>query len=177
MVAQDPGVLLERIEARRQMLEDVMPVLRSMYHHETGKPNVRFHPGPEGIRTTLWDTLSGGDTVLRATLSMKELMAEPGLDEMERYLTERARRGIWLHVIRSAERDIAPIWPSSDEQRRELRYAPPAHQLAMTCFIYGNKVALISSARESYGMIIDSAEFAAFQASMFDAMWSLSIPT
>lgn len=176
VVAQDPGVLLERIEARRQMLEDVMPVLRSMYHRETGKPNVRFHPGPEGIRTTLWDTLSGGGNVLRATLSMKELMAEPGLEEMERYLMERARRGIWLHVIRSAERDIVPIWPSSREQLRELRYAPPEHTLAMTCFIYGNKVALISSARESYGMIIDSAEFAAFQASMFDAMWSLSIP-
>lgn len=176
VVAQDPGVLMERIEARRQMIEDVMPVLRSMYHHESGKPNVRFHPGPDGIRTTLWDTLTGGDTVLRATLSMKELMAEPGLEEMERYLTERARRGIWLHVIRSEERDIAPIWPSSQEQRRELRYAPPAYTLAMTCFIYGNKVALISSARESYGMIIDSAEFAAFQAAMFDAMWSQSTP-
>lgn len=177
VVAQDPGVLLERIEARRQMIEDVMPVLRSMYHHESGKPNVRFHPGPEGIRTTLWDTLSGGDKVLRATLSMKELMAEPGLEEMEKYLSERARRGIWLRVIRSAERDIVPIWPSSKEKLRELRYSPATHTLAMTCFIYGNKVALISSARESYGMIIDSAEYAAFQASMFDAMWSLSVPT
>lgn len=177
VVAQDPGVLLERIEARRQMVEDVMPVLRSMYHHESGQPSVRFHPGPEGIRTTLWDTLSGTDTVLRATLSMKELMAEPGLDEMERYLTERARRGIRLRVIRSEERDIVPIWPSSQEHLRELRYAPSAYTLAMTCFIYGNKVCLISSARESYGMIIDSVEFAAFQASMFDALWSLSTPT
>ncbi|MCG6204967.1 helix-turn-helix domain-containing protein [Rhodopseudomonas sp. HC1] len=176
VVAQEPGILLERLEARRQMLEDVMPVLRSMYHHESGQPNVRFHPGPEGIRTTLWDTLSGGDKVLRATLSMRELMAEPGLEEIERYLIERARRGIWLRVIRSAERDIAPIWPSSEEHRRELRYAPQAHTLSMTCFIYGNKVCLISSARESYGLIIDSAEFAAFQASMFDAMWSLSTP-
>lgn len=176
VVAQDPGVLLERIEARRQMLEEVMPVLRSMYHHESGQPNVRFHPGPEGIRTALWDTLSGGDAILRATLSMKELMAEPGLEEMERYLNERARRGIWLHVIRSAERDIVPIWPSSNEKLRELRYAPPEYSLAMTCFIYGNKVCLISSARESYGMIIDSAEFSAFQAAMFDAMWSLSAP-
>lgn len=176
VVARDPGILLERIEARRQMLEDVMPVLRSMYHHESGQPSVRFHPGPEGIRTALWDTLSGGDKVLRATLSMKELMAEPGLEEMERYLLERARRGIWLRVIRSVERDIAPIWPSSQEHRRELRYAPATHSLAMTCFVYGNKVCLISSARESYGMIIDSAEFAAFQASLFDAMWSLSTP-
>ena len=57
-----------------------------------------------------------------------------------------------------------------------MRYAPATHSLAMTCFVYGNKVCLITSARESYGMIIDSAEFAAFQAQLFDAMWSLSAP-
>ncbi len=177
VIAQEPGVLLERIEAKRQMMEDVMPVLRSMYNHQSGQPNVRFHPGSEGIRTTLWDTLSGDDTLLRATLSMRELMAEPGLDEMEAYLRERARRGIRLQVIRSQDRDIVPIWPSSQEYLRELRYAPKEHSLAMTCFVYGNKVCLISSARESYGLIIDSAEFAAFQAAMFDAMWSQSTPS
>ncbi|MFD1330407.1 TrmB family transcriptional regulator [Methylopila musalis] len=176
VVAQDPGILLERAEARRQMLEDVMPTLRSMYHHENGQPNVRFHPGPEGIRTALWDTLAGEQKELRATLSMRELMAEPGLEEMERFLKERARRGIWLRVIRSVERDIVPIWPSSVEEKRELRYAPAAHKLAMTCFIYGAKVCVISSARESYGLILESAEFAAFQAAMFDAMWSISTP-
>lgn len=176
VVARDPGVLLERIEARRQMLEDAMPTLRSMYHHESGNPNVRFHPGPEGIRIALWDTLSGNDSILRATLSMRELMAEPGLPEMERYLQERARRGVFLRVIRSEDRDIAPIWPTSDAEKRELRYAPPEHSLAMTSFIYGNKVCLISSARESYGLIIDSAEYAAYQAAMFDGMWSISTP-
>lgn len=177
VVAHDPSILLERIEARRQMIEEVMPVLRSMYHHEKGQPNVRFHPGPEGIRTALWDTLSGDNAEIRATLSMRELMAEPGLDEMELFLKERARRGVWLRVIRSEEREIAPIWPSSVEEKRELRYSPPDHTLSMTCFIYGAKVCLISSARESYGLILDSAEFAAYQASMFDLMWSLSTPT
>ncbi|MFD2238130.1 TrmB family transcriptional regulator [Aureimonas populi] len=177
VVARDPSILLERLEARRQMLDEVMPVLRSMYHHESGQPNVRFHPGPEGIRAALWDTLAGEETVLRATLSMRELMAEPGLDEIGGYLAERARRGIWLRVIRSQERDIIPIWPSSREEKRELRYAPSQYTLAMTSFVYGNKVCMISSARESYGLIIDSAEFAVFQAAMFDAMWSMSTPT
>ncbi|MDW7555491.1 MULTISPECIES: hypothetical protein [Azospirillum] len=62
------------------------------------------------------------------------------------------------------------------EERRELRYAPATYNLAMTCFIHGTKVSIISPARESYGLILDSADFAAFQASMFDAMWSLSVP-
>lgn len=176
VVAQDPGVLLERLEARRQMLDDVMPALRSLYYHHSGRPSVRFHPGAEGIRTALWDTLSGGDAMLRATLSMRELMVEPGLEEMERYLKERARRGVWLRVIRSEHRDDAPIWPSSEEEKRELRYAPPEHNIAMTSYIYGNKVCIISSARESYGLIIDSAEFAAHQATLFDALWGVSRP-
>lgn len=174
VLAREPGVLLERAESRRQMLDEMMPILRSMYHHERGQPNVRFHPGREGIMTALWDTIAGEEKVLRATFSMKELMVEPGLDEVERYFEERARRGVWLHVIRSEANDLEPIWPSSDTWLRKLRYAPPEYALAMTTLIYGNKVCLISSARESYGMVIDSAEFSAFQTAMFDAMWALS---
>ncbi len=110
VVAQDPGILLERIEARRQMLSDVMPVLRSMYHHESGQPNVRFHPGPEGIRTALV-----GYAVRRRQGVARDAIHE-GADGRSRGSKEngtaifrkRARRDIWVKVIRSVEREIVP---------------------------------------------------------------------
>lgn len=173
-VAREPGVLLERVEARRQMLDELMPHLRSMYNDATGRASVRLHPGREGIREALWDTLNGEATLLRATFAMSELIELPGLSEIDAYFAERRQRGIWMRVIRSAGRDTMPIWPSSREELRELRFAPEACVLAMTTFIYGSKVCLISSKRESYGLIIDSAEFAEFQTAMFDAVWSIS---
>jgi hypothetical protein len=47
-----------------------------------------------------------------------------------------------MRVIRSADRDVMPILPSSRAELRELRFAPAGCLLAMTTFIYGNKVVL-----------------------------------
>lgn len=179
VVAEDPTVLLERLEARRQMLGELMPQLRSLYNRVKGKPGIRFYEGAEGIRTALWDTLTvtGEPKVLRGILSMGELSETPGLEEMERFIAERASRGVWLKVIRSRRKDVEPIWPSSLGELRDLRYAPDDMVLSMTTFIYDNRVSLISSRRENYGLIIESEEFAAMQRQLFDALWTVATPS
>jgi len=37
-------------------------------------------------------------------------------------------------------------------------------------------VACISSRREHYAVCIESAEFAAFQSTLFEGMWQISLP-
>lgn len=167
-------MLLEHQEARQQMLKEVMPHLRSLFNRAQGKPSIRFFEGAEGIKTALWDTLTGQSKLLRATFAMSEIMETPGLDEINAYLEERLRRGIHMRVIRSEWRDVAPIWPDSMDEKRELRFAPQQFALAMTTFVYDSRVCMISSKRENYGLVIDSHEFAEFQASLFDAIWSIS---
>ncbi|TDR93531.1 TrmB family transcriptional regulator [Enterovirga rhinocerotis] len=176
VIAHEPNVLLERADARRQLLNDLVPTLRSIYNAGSGRPHVQLHEGREGIRKALWDTLSGEAPLLRATFAMSELLDAPGLPEIDEYFAERQRRGIWMRVIRSPERDVLPIWPTSEADLRELRFAPESVLLAMTTFVYGSRVCLISSVRESYGLIIESREFAAFQTALFDALWGISVP-
>lgn len=176
VVAEDPGVLLERLEGRRQMLGELMPELRSMYNLLKGKPRMRYYEGVEGIRTALWDTLTVTDEpkVLRGILSMDELSEVPGLAEMNRFIAARSAKGVRLRVVRSRQKDIEPIWPTSEEELRELRFAPESMILAMTTIIYDHRVCLISSRRENYGLIIESEEFASMQRQLFDTLWSLS---
>ena len=179
VIAEDPRVLVDRLDSRKQMLNEVMPQLRSFYNRIKGKPQIRFHEGEGGIRTALWDclTVKGEPKVLRGILSMHELMETPGLDEMNRFIDERARRGIELKVIRSQDREVDKIWSSSQSQHRELRYAPPDVTLPMTMFVYDHRVCLISSRNENYGMIIESEEFATMQRALFDTTWVQSAPT
>ncbi|NYT67130.1 TrmB family transcriptional regulator [Pusillimonas noertemannii] len=176
--AQDPTVLLERLEGRRQMLDQLMPQLRSMYNRAKGKPQIRFYEGIEGIRTALRDTLTttGEPKVMHGILSMEELMQTPGKEEMDLYIEDRIKHGIWLNVIRSEQKDVEPIWPSSPDLMRSLRYCPPHMVLSMTTFIYDQRVCLISSKKENYGLIIDSVEFATMQRTLFNAIWELSRP-
>lgn len=176
VIAQDPTVLLERLEGRRQMLDELMPQLRSMYNRAAGKPHIRFYEGEQGIITALWDTLTitSEPKVLRGILSMDELMQTPGMAEMERFIANRVQRDIWLKVIRSEQKDVDAIWPSNVEKLRDLRYAPPEMLLSMTTFIYDHRVCLISSKKENYGLIIESEEFSTMQTVLFDGIWGLS---
>lgn len=176
VVAYDPSVLLEYVEARRQMVTEMLPQLRSLYNHALGKPHIRFYEGEEGIRTVLWESLNCRSGQMRAIFSMSELAAVPGLEEINHYAAERIQRGIHMKVIRSRDRDLADIWPNSEGELRELRFAPDDVPLSMTVFIYDNCVALISSKRENYGLLIESEEFAALQKTMFDAIWHMSQP-
>lgn len=176
VVAEDPSVLLERIEARKQMLSDVMPELRSLYNRAKGKPRIRYYEGRDGILIALKDTLTikGAQPTLMGILSMDELRDVPGLEEMEQFIASRIEKGIWLRVIRSRTKDVASIWPSDPNDLRHLRFAPENVLLSMTTFIYDDKVCLISSMRENYGMIIESVEFAAMQRQLFEALWATS---
>lgn len=176
VIAEDPVGLLQRLELRRQVLGDLMPQLRSIYNRAKGKPQIRFYEGEEGVRTVLWDTLTCQTKVLRGILSMGELIETPGLEEMDRYIAERVNKGINLQVVRSPRKDTENIWPSTEADLRELRYAPDNITLSVTQYVYDDKVAIISSKRENYGLLIESEDFARLQTTLFETLWALSMP-
>lgn len=176
VVAEDPVGMLQRLELRRQVISDVMPQIRSLYNRAKGKPQIRFYEGEEGINTVLWDTLTCQSKTLCGFLSMNELIETPGLGEMDVYISERVKRGITLKVLRSRIKDVEKIWPTGHEQLRELRYTPDPITLGITQYIYDDKVSIISSKQENYGLIIESEEFARLQSVMFETLWAISTP-
>jgi hypothetical protein len=56
------------------------------------------------------------------------------------------------------------------------RYAPPDYLFTMTMIIGKNAVAVMSSSREAFAMMIDSREYAQTQASLFELLWAASTP-
>lgn len=176
IVAHDPSIMLEQIEARRQMVGDMLPELRALYNAAKGKPNIRFYEGPEGIRTTMLDTLNCSSGQMYCTFAMAEIMETPGLDWMDDYMRLRIERGVQMKVIRSRSHDRLAIWPSSRADLRELRFAPEEVMLGLTMMIYDNRVAIISSKKENYGLILESEEFSRMLRSMFQVIWQISTP-
>lgn len=174
VLAEDPVVIMQRLELKRQVMGDLLPQLRSIYNRAKSKPNIRFYEGDEGIRTVLWDTLTCRSKQLRGMLSMNDLLETPGQTTYEEYIAERVQRGIHLRVLRSAIKDVESIWPQSETELRALRYAPPMVLVSMTTYIYDDKVAFISSKKENYGMIFQSEELARLHESLFEGIWSIS---
>jgi HTH-type transcriptional regulator, sugar sensing transcriptional regulator len=173
---EDPIALLQQMEQRRKVAEDLLPHLRSMYNLAAGKPQIHFYEGVEGIKKVLWDTLTCTSGRLCGILSMDELMTIPGIEVMDQLIAERLQRGISLRVVRSREKDSEQIWPRSADERRDLRFAPEELLLSMTQYVYDNKVAIISSRKENYGVIIESREFADLQSMLFEMLWNAGTP-
>lgn len=137
---------------------------------------MRIYEGAEGIRTVLYDTLKCRSKRLLGILSMRDLLDVPGRAETEAYIRQRIRHGIFLRVLRSREKDVGDIWQSGAAELREVRYAPTGLVFTMTTWIYDDKVAIVSSRRENFGMTIESEEFAQMQQNLFSVLWTVSEP-
>lgn len=174
--AEDPEKLLIRLQERERLFERILPELRSVYNTLTAKPRIRFYEGVEGIKTVLQDTLSVRDKKLRGILSVVDLFTVPGKEFMDTYVAERIKLKIGLRVIRSEQKEVPEYWPTDPRALRELRYAPKGMVFAMTTYVYDDKVALVSSQKENFGMIIESKEFSETFGHLFEALWRVSAP-
>jgi hypothetical protein len=128
----------------------------------------------DGINAVLDNTLRCRSKMLLGILSMRDLYQVPGREWMDDLVRRRIAAGVELRAIRSPINDIHEHWPSSSEELRDLRFAPPHVVFSMTTYIYDETVAVISSQRENFAMTIESSEFAAMQTYMFEALWSTS---
>lgn len=176
VLAEDPTTLLQRLDERRALLTGALPELRSVFNRSIVKPRIHFYEGVDGIRTVLLDRLQCRSGRLRGILSMQDLLEVPGRREMDRLIALRIEAGIHLQAIRSRAKEVDHIWPSRGADLRELRYAPEGLVFAMTTYMYDQKVSFISTRRESFGMIVESEEFATLQENYFECLWRASDP-
>lgn len=176
LLANDPGRLVDEWHERRRLLDAVVPQLQAIHDKAGVRPRVRYFEGAEGIRTVLFETLEW-PSPLRGILSMADLLTVPGAAAMEEYIEGRRRRGLWLHVIRSREKESDVGWPTDPAAYRVARYAPAGRVFTMTSIVGSTSVALLSSRQESFGLVIDSPEHAVLQGNMFDVLWEASTPS
>lgn len=176
VVAEDPDRLLQRAHERVSQAQEILPELQAIYTHSLSKPRIRYYSGLDGIINVMNDTLNCQSKELWGILSMVELLNVPGKTFMREHIKRRVEAGIHLKVIRSKQEDIEVIWPTSKSELRELRFFQSDLPLTMTSYIYDDTVAYISSRKENFAMIIQSAEFAGLKKALYSTMWQASIP-
>src|SRR5690606_5870630 len=76
----------------------------------------------------------------------------------------------------SFSQDRDTLWPDQEDELREVRYAPEHITLNMSTYVYDDKVVMLSTKRENYGLIIQSQDFASLYAAMFAGLWAISHP-
>ncbi|PIR04584.1 MAG: hypothetical protein COV59_00465 [Candidatus Magasanikbacteria bacterium CG11_big_fil_rev_8_21_14_0_20_39_34] len=173
-IAEHPKKFQKILKNKEKLLEGGFPDLLSLYNPEGIRPQVRIYEGVEGIKTVFEDTLTVKSDTLHAILSMEDLYHTIGKSFMTSYTQRRIASGTHLHVIRSQEKEVQNDWPSSTKENREVHFAPDGMIFAMTMYLYNNKVAIMSTKKEGFGMIVESVDFYNTQKNLFDILWQVT---
>ena len=160
----------QQVKESASTLEAVLPQLVSQYSLVLGKPGVRFYEGYEGIRGVHRQILAEQKEIL-AYVFIDEETEEPLNDFWKWYFKERKKKQIHVRAI-AADNQAGIDYKFRDQaELRETKLVPQAQfPLTIEKNICGNKLALISM-REQMATVIESAEIAATERSIFELAW------
>lgn len=173
-IAEHPEKLLTLVKEKERHLQTVLPELSSLFRSTASWPQVHFYEGVQGTKVVLNDTLKVKNKMIYMIISMKNLFEIPGKDYMEDYVKRRIEADIYAKIIRSEINDILGLWPTSHSGKREVHYAPPNMLFPMSMVLYDNKVAVIGTRKESFGMIIKSEDFYNTFKNLFEVIWQVT---
>lgn len=141
----------------------------------TTKPKILFFPGLEGYKTAYEDSHTTKEKKLFGIYSPKDVWDVLGEKYADYMVSQRMRRGIALKVIRSRTKEVIPgKYPNSPMDLREVRFAPEGFDFPISTYVYDNKVLILSSRQELFGLIIESADIAAAHRNYFSALLQIS---
>lgn len=141
-------------------------------------PKFQFFEGIEGVKQILKDMLLYRDINTKAYWPISLMVAILGQDFFIKFNKERIKRNIYTQAI----------WPENKtldikkntylgvgkDFKREIRIAPKDIDFTMGYWIYQNKIAFLSSKKESFGFIVESKELIKTLSSQFDLIWNMS---
>ena len=160
---------IDQLEYNRAVLKTELPSLLSSL--DLVQPKIRFFEGREGLQQLMKDMLWHEKMeilVLWPYTTMIEVLGEEFLN----WFNERRQK---RHI------SIRTLWPAHEKKRShifetdkadvERRYIKKTQATDMGYIVYKNKVMFLSSSKETFGFIVDSAEFAALQRMQFETLW------
>ena len=142
---------------------------------EKGAPVIKFYHGQKGVQNIYEDTLSTKEKTVYYVASTKQHIEMAGEDFMRDFVRRRIAKKIKSVSIRMREEEIDErLYKGNKEHLREVRYAPEDIYIPDTVMLYSNKVAIVSTAKENFGFIIESPELYQTLLGFFQALWRIS---
>ena len=185
--AEPPTRVSELIDSRmntwqetKEKFAGILTHLESRHVTDIVSPHFTYFEGREGVKNVLRDMLRYREIVTQAFWPIRDMIEILGEDFFNELNVRRIRQKLYTQAI----------WPKAKvvdikrniflgvgkEFYREIREAPKGIECSMGYWAYHNKVAFVSSRQESFGFIVESAEFRQLLKTQFEVLWQMSEP-
>ncbi len=167
---------IESLEVEKGTIDTLIPSL--LKNISLTEPKIKMYTGKEGLKQVLNDVLWYKNIEIQSMFPIKEMIEVLGKEYFENHNRQRIRRGISIKAIWPKERAVSmkeyPALGSGKGFLREIRIAPKQMIWDMGYWNYADKVAFVSSRKETFGFIIASSDFSQLLRAQFELIWSLS---
>ena len=171
---------IEDVQNKQLQYREIMPDLRKNQASKLLSPRFQLYEGEAGVKHVLKDMLLYSNLETQAFWPIKAMVEILSPDFFRYHNKERIKNNLYTRAIWPQGQLINPSeYPYlgvGEKFRREIRVAPNEIDFTMGYWIYGDKVACISSRKESFGFIIESTEYAEMLRTQFEMLWNLSKP-
>ncbi len=171
---------IAELQQAKQNVELLIPLLEAKRAQHFVAPRFQLFEGPDAIQNLLNDMLLFRDIDTRSFWPISASMDALSADFFKRHNRQRIENNISVKAIwpqdRMVDTTVHPYLGSGPMHRRQIRIAPLEMDFAMGYWIYGSRIAFLSSKSESVGFIIESREMVDMMSVQHDLIWKLSTP-
>lgn len=180
--AMHPSSLREFANKRKTEMENaekslggVIGQMSSAYNLISGKPNVQFFEGSEGVRQVSFDALEGGHDEILEYID-NESVVKYVAELNNEYASERKKRGIRKRMLCVDTPFARNRIKSFDPEFTEARITKATFASAVMQ-IYGNKVSTVTlNENRMIGVIVEDKEISDMNRAIFEVMWQNAEP-
>jgi sugar-specific transcriptional regulator TrmB len=169
---------IDSLETEKASFKKLLPTL--LKQTSFTEPKIKFYSGKEGLQQVMNHIMWHRNINTTIMWPMSEVLNVLGADYLEELNKKRIKRNISIRGIypHGSKQDFKkyPFLGVGGGHLREIRLAPKDMAWDMGYWMYEDKVAFISSQKESFGFIIHSRDFANLMKTQFEAIWDLSKP-
>ncbi|MEI8143122.1 MAG: helix-turn-helix domain-containing protein [Candidatus Berkelbacteria bacterium] len=160
---------------REKTAKSILPELKRLYSTSMVEPSMRFFKGQDEIRQIYDEMIVSGETEILYVGEYDKIVEVIGKRYLEKFIKNRIAKGIKTRSVRVRAAEVAEsIFQSPEETIRQIRYSPADFVSPGHVTIYQNTVAVITTAKENFGFVVTSKEYAITMKSWFEQLWKVS---
>ena len=178
-VAEDPERLSQLFQQRLNLVDSLMPSLKSMFASGNGAsiPYVRYYEGIDGVHSIHEELLrSTGEYYYFGTYQgMAKVLGQKYISD---FTGRRVRKGVWSYGIRFKNQETnLPDSLGTKENKRTVHYLPNdlVHSTA-SITIFKGKTLIMALDKTVFGFIIEEENLYILLKSIWDFIWERTRP-
>ncbi|MBL7170272.1 MAG: TrmB family transcriptional regulator [Candidatus Aenigmarchaeota archaeon] len=169
----DPSKLLDILEEKRERIEKILPQLKNLQKLTIKKPKVALYEGKEGIKSIFDDIIKTKEKLL--VIGNFKVFSDFYKYFSKYFIKHRIKEGIEVDIICEKSPISIDMKSRDKEELRRTRFYKKMEDHVSECYVYGNKIALVTlSENQPVGVIIENPNIAKLQRMLFKNLWKKS---